>query len=62
MHKITCLDCNVIIRMTEDIFWDFAPNDTIEMEVAGVCPKCGRKYRWTQFYKLDHEQDLEDDE
>lgn len=50
------------LQMTEDIFWEFAPHDSIEMEVAGFCPNCKRKYLWTCFYKLVEERDLEDDE
>lgn len=57
-----CPKCNVTIRMTEDIYWEFVPNNTIEMAVAGKCPKCNHAYRWTQIYSLKEEKELEDDE
>lgn len=57
-----CPDCKTELHRTEDVFWDFLPGEGVEMEVAGRCPNCGRKFLWTRIYELKTEKDLEDDE
>lgn len=54
-----CPHCNVQLkRVSRD---DWAPeDDTCWTADIGECPRCGRPYRWTQFFKVCGYDDLQE--
>lgn len=56
-----CLKCKVGLEFDETID-TCVDGDVVEMETIGHCPKCRKKYQWTDIYHFTEFRDLKERE
>lgn len=57
---VKCPRCNKEIEYIDN--YDSETYDDVHYEfVWGECPKCKRRYKWTECFKFDSIQDLEEE-
>lgn len=52
-----CPHCNVEVE-TADRLDSSIDGETIEIEMLGHCPECGRAYHWFEVYELKRKHDF----
>lgn len=59
MTEPICPLCKEDIRRTET-FDSYIDAETTEFLCIGVCPTCGKEYKWLEVYEFSHIKDLEE--
>lgn len=56
---LECLNCKTELEF-DDTVDTWADEEIVEMKNIGHCPKCKKKYKWTDYYKFAYHKDLEE--
>lgn len=56
-----CPHCAVELDFIEHFDW-YDEGDIIFCRASGKCPRCEKKYKWDDVYRLDGFQNVEEDE
>lgn len=60
MNDPKCLNCNSFLDYDELVDESFAEPSLYIAVQSGICPECGKKYRWNEVYVFDHIENFEE--